>query len=92
MNKKMKYVCLLCENEERIETTKETYQKVHVCPQCNGALVDLWLVGKYSEKPKAIKESVVLQLIDKGILTVNEVRKHYGFDPIPNGNERYIKP
>lgn len=44
---RVKYSCLVCEQAERIETTKESYQEVLVCPQCNGAFVDLWHISKY---------------------------------------------
>lgn len=46
----IRYICLSCSNEETIRCSKEDYKEVHVCSKCHGALVDIWLSGKYRKE------------------------------------------
>ncbi|MEB8860582.1 hypothetical protein P4H06_30415 [Bacillus cereus] len=43
-----KAVCLVCGHQDRVNhPSKKEYQEVTVCPECNGAFVDVWKLGKY---------------------------------------------
>jgi Zn-finger nucleic acid-binding protein len=46
------YRCLCCDHEERIRGNKDEYSELKVCPKCNGAFVDIWMIGKYIKKDK----------------------------------------
>jgi hypothetical protein len=93
----IRYICLVCGNEETIRCSKEDYKEVHVCSNCSGALVDKWTINKYkksnlsgSEEIKLVNPSEETKcLLNKKILTINEVRNAYGLNPIPNGNVIY---
>ncbi len=41
-------MCLVCERIHKVyHPSKEEYQEVTVCPKFNGALVDMFKLGKY---------------------------------------------
>lgn len=45
-----KAVCLVCGYQDRVNhLSKKEYQEVTVCPECNGAFVDVWKLGKYKQ-------------------------------------------
>ena len=58
---KASYICLCCEETQFIEGTKETYQEVVVCPNCNGAMVDKWRAALY-RKTETKKQSNKLKV------------------------------
>ncbi|MGH0487455.1 hypothetical protein ACQVPJ_24085 [Bacillus mycoides] len=42
--------CLVCGHQEKVyRQSKEEYQEVTVCPKCNGAFVDMWVINKYKQ-------------------------------------------
>jgi Zn-finger nucleic acid-binding protein len=47
---KTTYKCLCCGYSELLTFQKEEYSEVKVCPQCNGAFVDVWKLEKYKRK------------------------------------------
>ncbi|MCU5491173.1 hypothetical protein OCB70_02145 [Bacillus cereus] len=50
-----KSVCLVCGHQDRVShPSKKEYQEVTVCPKCNGALVDMWKLGKYKQLGKSM--------------------------------------
>ncbi|MEK4827836.1 hypothetical protein NSS71_25420 [Niallia sp. FSL W8-0951] len=64
----LRYICLVCSNEETIRCSKEDYKEVHVCPKCHGALVDIWQSGKYRKSislGKEIKQSLLQITLDE---------------------------
>lgn len=57
------YECLCCGNYERVDFPKEEYQEVRVCPKCNGAFVDKWMLAKYKQNDVGkISEPKLLQI------------------------------
>lgn len=58
------------------------------CPRCNCPVIPRPYSPNFSEEKPDTKVNMV-PLIRMGILTINEVRKHHGLCPIPNGNELY---
>lgn len=64
----LRYICLVCSNEETIRCSKEDYKEVHVCSKCHGALVDIWLSGKYRKSislGKEMKQPLLQIILDK---------------------------
>ena len=55
--------CLVCEHSGKSFERKEDYQEVVVCPECNGAYVDLWYFGKYKSNDR--KNLLVIELQDE---------------------------
>ncbi|HDR7659864.1 hypothetical protein COM08_15195 [Bacillus wiedmannii] len=41
------YKCLCCVHQRKLEVRKENYSEVIVCPECNGAFVDVHKINKY---------------------------------------------
>ncbi|TKI74458.1 hypothetical protein FC701_36350 [Bacillus mycoides] len=40
----------MCDHMDRVyHPSKEEYQEVTVCPKCNGAFVDVWVMNKYKQ-------------------------------------------
>lgn len=94
--------CLSCGHSETIFKTKKEYREVHVCPKCNGALVDVWKLHTYknnvnnqNEKPsKSLSISVDMDT-DKMQLKLRAIAKHVGaladeLDSIDNGIECHV--
>ncbi|WP_312469746.1 hypothetical protein [Neobacillus sp.] len=69
--------------------TKGEYQEGKVCPQGNGAYVDIWKIGKYRQGSE-MKLERYQELMKKGLLTINEVRKREGLPGIPDGNKLFV--
>lgn len=46
----IRYICLSCSNEETIRCSKEDYKEINVCPNCNGALVDIFKAAQYRKE------------------------------------------
>lgn len=46
----IRYICLVCSNEETIRCSKEDYKEINVCPNCKGALVDIFKAAQYRKE------------------------------------------
>lgn len=48
MKYRHKAICLVCGHNDMVfHDNKDDYQEVRVCPECNGAYVDVWKKHKY---------------------------------------------
>jgi len=66
------YRCLCCGHEEKVNMSNEEYAEVKVCPECNGAWVDKFRVGKYIKKTNRKRNIVDLPyLSDKISITIH---------------------
>jgi NMD protein affecting ribosome stability and mRNA decay len=52
------YKCLCCGFKDKVTGKKEDYSEVKVCPKCNGAFVDMWLMDKYKSSAKGIDNAL----------------------------------
>ncbi|MDA2593159.1 hypothetical protein PDQ30_23205 [Bacillus cereus group sp. Bc065] len=49
--------CLACDYQiKTYQAPKEEYQEITVCPKCNGAFVDMFKLGKYTQNSIQHKE------------------------------------
>src|SRR5690625_147053 len=65
--RKVRRNCLVCDHGGTTCEPKEEYKEVDVCPECNGAFVDVWIINKYMEKDWKPNREVQRQLHDASV-------------------------
>ncbi|MDR5045919.1 hypothetical protein GH876_11945 [Bacillus thuringiensis] len=79
MNEEKKYFhkakCLVCGHMDKVyHPSKEEYQEVTVCPKCNGAFVDVWVMNKYTQKSNDAKKNIQGLTIELNVETTEALK------------------
>ncbi|MDR5022442.1 hypothetical protein FOL75_10715 [Bacillus thuringiensis] len=79
MNEEKKYFhkakCLVCGHMDKVyHPSKEEYQEVTVCPKCNGAFVDVWVMNKYTQQSNDAKKNIQGLTIELNVETTEALK------------------
>ncbi|PFU01554.1 hypothetical protein COK81_01895 [Bacillus thuringiensis] len=80
MNEGEKYFnkakCLVCDHMDKVyHPSKEEYREVTVCPKCNGAFVDVWVMKKYTQKSNDAKKNIQGLTIELNVETTEALKR-----------------
>ncbi|KIP25613.1 hypothetical protein BG10_3077 [Bacillus thuringiensis serovar morrisoni] len=80
MNEREKYFnkakCLVCDHMDKVyHPSKEEYREVTVCPKCNGAFVDVWVMKKYTQKSNDAKKNIQGLTIELNVETTEALKR-----------------
>ncbi|EOQ60712.1 hypothetical protein [Bacillus cereus] len=79
MNEGKKYFnkakCLVCGHMDKVyHPSKEDYREVTVCPKCNGAFVDVWVINNYKQQSNDTKKSIQGLTIELNVETTEALK------------------
>ncbi|MBT2577436.1 hypothetical protein J7E43_08435 [Bacillus sp. ISL-8] len=79
MNEEKKYFnkakCLVCGHMDKVyHPSKEEYQEVTVCPKCNGAFVDVWVINNYKRQSNDTKKNIQGLTIELNVETTEALK------------------
>ncbi|EOP80878.1 TPA: hypothetical protein QCY76_000591 [Bacillus cereus] len=79
MNEGKKYFnkakCLVCGHMDKVyHPSKEEYQEVTVCPKCNGAFVDVWVINNYKRQSNDTKKNIQGLTIELNVETTEALK------------------
>ncbi|MDR5021810.1 hypothetical protein FOL75_07155 [Bacillus thuringiensis] len=79
MNENNKYFnkakCLVCGHMDKVyHPSKEDYREVTVCPKCNGAFVDVWVINNYKRQSNDTKKNIQGLTIELNVETTEALK------------------
>ncbi|MBK5494610.1 hypothetical protein [Bacillus sp. TH13] len=80
MNEGKKYFnkakCLVCGHMDKVYyPSKEEYREVTVCPKCNGAFVDVWVINNYKRQSNDTKKNIQGLTIELNVETTEALKQ-----------------